>query len=132
MIRFFKYVTMIYIDYETNFVIIVKIKLNTTNIDKFNLKLIRISIYFSQFRIEIQHRFDKFNIISNALSRLSMKSSIKNRINNLNIDPKNTKVDQIYAYAIILMKMFSKFRKTIMNKYVQNLFEKKLYLCCNN
>ena len=84
---------MIYIDHEINLAIIAEIKLNTTNIDKFNL------IYFSQFCIEVQYCFDKFNIISNALNKLSMKFSIKNKISNLNIDAKKSKIDQMYAYV---------------------------------
>ena len=100
MIKLSKHVTMIYIDHETNFAIIVEIKTNITNIDKFNLKLIKASIYFSQFHIAIRHRFDKFNIISNALNKLSMKFSIKNKISSLNIDAKKSKINQIYAYAI--------------------------------
>ena len=80
MIKNFKHVTIIYTDHEINSSIVVETKLNITNIDKLNMKLIRAFIYFSQFRIEMRHRFDKFNIISNALNRLSMKSFIKKKI----------------------------------------------------
>ena len=47
------------------------------------MKLIKTSIYLSQFRLKIRHKFEKSNIISNALSKLSIK---KNTLNNLNLN----------------------------------------------
>ena len=73
MIQVFKYSTMIYTNHETNSIITTKIRFSTTNIDKFNLKFIRTSIYFFQFWFDVRHRFDKFNVISDVLNQLFMK-----------------------------------------------------------
>lgn len=113
-------ITVIYTDHEANLSIATKTKLNTINIDKLNMKLIKTFIYLSQFAIEVQHRFDKFNIISNALSRLPMKNSFQKKRNNLNIDAKDSKSNLIYAYVTTLIKMISEFKKALIDDYVQN------------
>ena len=76
MIKASKYSTVIYIDHEINLAIAAKTKLNITNIDKLNIKLIKTSIYLFQFWLNVSHWSDKFNIIPDVLSRLSI---IKNR-----------------------------------------------------
>ena len=83
MIKSLKYSTVIYINHEANLVITIEIKLNTININKLNLKLIRISIYLFQFRLNVKHRFENFNVISNAFNRLSIaKNKIKKYFEN--------------------------------------------------
>lgn len=124
MIKLTKYFTKIYINYEINFIITTKIKLNTTNIDKFNLKLIKISIYFFQFWFEMRHCSEKFNVISNVFNKLLMTLSIKK--NSLNIDTKNSNTNQMYIYATTLMKMSIIFRKALIENYVQNSTWKKI------
>ena len=73
---------ILYTNHRAIIKIINQTKLSFTNIDKQNLKLMKTSMYLFQFRLKIRHRFEKFNIISNALNRLSMKkrSSEKNLI----------------------------------------------------
>ena len=120
MIKLSKYSTVIYIDHETNLATTTKTKLNTTNINKFNLKLIRVSTYFFQFRLNVRHRSKKFNIVSNALSKLSIKKT-SNKKNNLEINADDSKSDNVYAYAVILIEMSSEFREKIIEKYSKNL-----------
>ena len=79
-------------------------------------------MYLSQFRLKIKHRFEKFNVVSNALNRLSMKKKsskkkldLKHYIESL----KNSENDQIYIYVVTLMKM-SKFVK---NKIIFEYFK---------
>lgn len=86
---------MIYTDHEVNSVIAAETKFNTTNIDKLNLKFIKASIYLFQFRFEVRHRSEKFNIVSDALSKLSI---IKHK-NNLDIDAEDSKSDHVYAFV---------------------------------
>lgn len=71
MIKLFKHSTMIYIDHDVNLIITVKTKFNITNINKVNLKLIKTLTYIFQFRFEIRHCFDRFNVISDIFSKLS-------------------------------------------------------------
>ena len=124
MIKTFKYSTVIYIDHGANLVIATETKFSTTNIDKLNLKLIRASIYFFQFRFEFRHRFDKFNIVFDVLSRLPNVKS-KNE-NNLNINAKNPETDHVYAYAISFMKMSTDFKNELKNDYEKNPSWKKI------
>ena len=77
MIKSFKHATIIYTNHGANPIITTKTKFSTTNIDKLNMKLIKISIYLSQFRLNVRHRSEKSNVISNALNRLFNKTSKK-------------------------------------------------------
>ena len=125
MIRSSKHFTIIYTDHEANFMIVAKTKFSTININKLNMKFIKTFIYFFQFRIEMRHKFEKFNVVSNALSRLSIKS-INKSINNLNIDAKNSKTDQIYVYVTTFVEIFFEFKKELIDEYVKNSAWKKL------
>ena len=118
MIKTSKYATIIYIDHETNPTIMSKTKFSITNIDKLNLKLIRVLTYFSQFRFDVKHRSEKFNIIFDAFNRLSSKTRSKKE--NLNINIKNPESDQVYAYAVTLIEISEDFRKILINDYVKN------------
>ena len=61
---------IVYIDHVVNTSIARQIILNFVNTNKLNLRLMRISIYLSQFRLNVKHRSDKKHVISDALSRL--------------------------------------------------------------
>jgi hypothetical protein len=123
MIKFSQHSTIIYIDYDANSVITTTIKLNIISRNKLNMKLMRVFMYLSQFRLNIRHRSKKFNVISNALSRLSIKkdNSLHEALN-LNQDHfqsniQNSENDLTYVYLTILMKMSSNFRSKIQKKY---------------
>ena len=121
--------TILYIDHEAIIEIINQTKLNFINIDKQNLKLIRASMYLFQFRLEIRHRFEKFNVIFDVLNRLSMKK--KNSKKKLDLKHyieflKNSKNDHIYAYAAILIEMSSFFKKKIFFEYIKEFIWQKI------
>ena len=59
MIKAVNKITIVFIDYATNSVIVDQIKLIFNNIDKLNLKLIKIFIYLSQFNLKIKYRSKK-------------------------------------------------------------------------
>ena len=83
------------------------------------MKFIKVFIYFFQFRIEMRHKFEKFNVVSNALNKLLIKS-VNKSINNLNIDAKNLKTNQIYVYVTTFVKIFFEFKKKLIDEYVKN------------
>ena len=62
--------TIIYIDHSTIVSIFKQINFIIFNINKFNLRLIKISQYLFNFNITVKHKFNKLNIVSNALSCL--------------------------------------------------------------
>lgn len=124
VIRLSKHSTIIYTNHEANSVIAAKTKLNTSNIDKLNLKLIRVSMYLFQFWLDVKHRSEKSKVISNVLNKLStVKKKVKNT---LKIDRKDSETDQVYAYAMSLVEMLSEFRKTFIDGYVKDSAWKKI------
>ena len=62
---FVDYFIIIFINHNVNLSIINQIKLSIFFVIKFNFKLIKTSMYLSQFRIKIFHRNKKSNIIFN-------------------------------------------------------------------
>ena len=94
---------------------------NIIFIIRFNLKLIRAFQYFQRFELNIKYKFDKRNIISNALSRLA-------NINKYEISLNHNKLDvfYIYAYAITLVKINNDFKERILKDYLKDSFWKKV------
>jgi hypothetical protein len=123
MIKSSKHSTIIYIDHDVSSVITAVIKLITSSTNRLNMKLIRAFMYLSQFRLNIRHRSEKFNIISDALSRLSVKkNNSSHEALNLNLDHFQSNIedsenDQIYAYFTILIEMSTDFRSKIQKEY---------------
>ena len=63
--------TIIFTDHFATNELINQISLNTFNTDKLNFRLIRVFQYLSALPIRIKIKFEKFHIVSNALSRLA-------------------------------------------------------------
>ena len=98
IIKFIKSLSIIvYINHSTIIFIFKQTILIIANIDKLNLRLMRISQYFFSFNFVIRHKTKKFNIISNALSRLFniIQLNVKNKIKILNT---------LYNYSINFLK----------------------------
>ena len=90
MIEIISKITMIFMNHVANSAIVNQIKLTFSNIDKFNLRLIRVFTYLSQFQLNIKYRFDKQHVISNVFFRLSIVNEFNDQLNasnalNLNI-----------------------------------------------
>ncbi len=89
------------------------------------MKLIKISTYLSQFRLDIRYRSKKFNVISNALNRLLViKNIISQKTLDVDVDLKHfqfdmntSENDHVYVYVIILVKMFNDFKFKIQHEY---------------
>ena len=71
-----KYITIIFTNHFVNIFIVKQITLASININKLNLRLIRVSIYLSQFRLDIKYKFDKKHVISNVLSCFSSNNEL--------------------------------------------------------
>jgi hypothetical protein len=123
IIKSSKHSTIIYIDHDVSSVITTIIKLSISSTNRFNMKLMRVFMYFSQFRLNIRHRSEKFNVVSNALSRLSVKKdnitheALNLNLNHLQSNTQNSKSNQIYAYFTILIEMSTEFRDKIQKEY---------------
>lgn len=103
-----------------------QIKFTNNNVNKLNMKLIRVSIYFFQFRFDVGYKFDKSHIIFDALNRLFIKNCIfsdKNDVLNIENFYKNminSKNDIIYVYNNDLITMFENFKLKLQKKYRTN------------
>ena len=126
---------VIYIDYFVVVSISRQIILIIFSIDKLNLRFVRASQYLFNFNIIIRHKFDKFNIMLNALSRLSNKITIDvtNKIEILDVlyeylvKLTNEKFRTIIiqnlstiTYHVILIKMFNDFKNKLKIVYLTN------------
>ena len=114
MMKSSNHTTIIYTNHENITRIVKQIKLNSTNTNKINLRLIRALMYLSQFQLKIRHCFEKFNIISDAFNRLSTRKTIQKKLINLKTyhdELKNSKNDLIHAHAMTLVEMNAKFKK---------------------
>jgi hypothetical protein len=114
MIRVSKHLIIIWTDHAVTAVIAKQTKMTTSNSDKFNLRLVRVEMYLSQFDLNIRHKSERDHIISDALSRLSCfdeRKFTKNQDDNILDD-----IDA-YVYVEILVKMSLKFRIRLIDVY---------------
>ena len=107
---------IIYTDYSITINIVKQIKLIFNNINKFNLRLMRASIYLSQFNINVRHKSNKQHIIFNVLFKLSSDANAKKRTNDFQNDEDTFDV----IYHVILMKMFHEFKSKLKQAYSKN------------
>ena len=76
IIKTTKYIIIIFTNYFVNIFIVNQITFASNNINKLNLRLIRVSIYLSQFRLNIKYKFDKKHVIFDVLSRFLSNSEL--------------------------------------------------------
>ena len=109
---------IIYTDYSTIINIMKQIKLAFNNIDKLNLRLIKIFTYLFQFAFDIRYKSNKQYIVSDVLLRLLFNvKSIKWAIDlNFNVDEKMLNM----IYHVILTKISDKFKKKFKEAYKEN------------
>ena len=63
---------IVFTNHVVNAFIIKQTTFSFNNIDKLNLRLMRVSTYFSQFQLNVRYRFDKRHVLFDVLSRLSI------------------------------------------------------------
>ena len=123
LIEAFKHVTIIYIDHAVNSFIARQIKLITSSVNKLNMKLIRASVYLSQFRLDVRYKFDKSHIIFDAFSRLSISNCMSSDkddvldIENFHENMIDSENDVIYVYNSDLVAMFENFKLKLRQDY---------------
>jgi hypothetical protein len=111
-----KSLTIIWIDHSITTVIIKQTKLSIENIDKLNLRLIKVVMYLSQFDINVRRKSERDHVIFDVLFRLSSWNDDEEKITeNLNSNILNN-IDA-YAYVETLIEMSSKFQKRLINVY---------------
>ena len=90
------------------------------------MKLIRISIYLSQFRLNVRYKSKRFHIIFDVFNRLSTRNIIFNdknnvfNIENFHNDMINSKNDDIYVFNKNLITIFDDFKRRLKKNYKKN------------
>src|SRR5690625_4732399 len=99
---------IIYIDHVFIARIVNQTHLESSVTNKLNLRLIRASQYMSQFFLKIRHRTDKFNVISDALSRLSrmQSSALQKEIR-----------DEVFVHNVTVASISISLRRKIIREY---------------
>ena len=116
---------VIFTNHAANAFIIKQTILSFNNIDKLNFRLVRASIYLSQFRFDIRYRFDKRHVLFDTLFRLSTDRFFLNNDENLKLKSYYFSItdffvnDQCFVYHDVLINMFSKFYKQLVDDYVK-------------
>ena len=109
---------IIYTNHLTIISIMKQIKLAFNNIDKLNLRLIKIFTYLFQFVFNVRYKSNKQHIMSNALSRLLFNAESMKRTIDLNFDVDEKTLNMIYY--IILIKMSNEFKRKFKKTYKEN------------
>jgi hypothetical protein len=98
MIKIAFNIIVVFTNHFVNSFIVRQTILNSSNINKLNLRLMRASIYLSQFQLKIKYCSKKQHIISNVLSRLLAIFTIEANINALealNIDIYHDEIENL-------------------------------------
>jgi hypothetical protein len=105
MIEFSTKPIILYIDYSAATGIVKTINLVSSNIDKLNNKFVRANQYLLQFQFDVRYKLKKYYIISDALSKLSIKSELSSNIYNL-----DDIFDDINNFHVILIEISDTFK----------------------
>ena len=149
MIKALRTFTICFINYFVVTKISSQINLLFFAIDKLNFRLMRAFQYFSQFTLNIRHRLNKFNIVSNVLLKLTIDVKKNNEfdekaLNEVEIYNNETNViivdclitqvvkkennaifQQIFNDAIsfhfYLLQMSNDFRQKLLDVYIKSI-----------
>lgn len=113
-----KSLTIVYIDHSVSIFIVKRYSLTSTNTNQLNLRLVRASQYLSIFELNVRHKLDKQNVISDTLSRL-----LRDRASAAQFDAEdildalhsNSALNELlnrttYVFASVLIEMSSEFK----------------------
>ena len=114
---------MIYIDHDAALNIAKQTILSIIFINKFNLRLIKVSNYLQRFNFDIHHKSRKQHIVFNVLSRLT-STNINELIHNVLQFFANDKFD--IFFIMFFVKMNNEFRDKIFKKYQTNFNWQKI------
>ena len=119
-------VIIIYTDHSTAVQLVRQINLNITSIEKLNLRLIRASEYLQRFRIEIRHKSNKMNIVSDALSRLANRD--------YDITSNESELDTLIAdaYSISLIQVNEGFKGRMKHEYQEPRWQRIMITIARN
>lgn len=118
MIEFIKLSTILYTNHFATISIARQISLVFTNVNKLNLRLMRVSQCLSMFELNIWYKLNIRNIVFDALSRLLERCSESVLFSKDDEDIRKTL--HICVWSATLVEMFSKFRKRLFEAFLSD------------
>lgn len=112
MIEAAQLTTIIYTDHSAAVAIVRQTSLNTTSVEKLNLRLIRASEYLQRFRLDIRYKPGKSNIVPDALSRLASREYHPS-------DESSLDALSVQAFPVSLVEMSPEFRQRVIKGLVE-------------
>ena len=109
--------TIVYIDHEASLDIVKQTSFTTSSIDKLNLRLVRAFDYIQRFNLIIKHKSERLHLISDALSRLSIKTFSQKPSYQFESEH-DEKLDVLFIAAIV--KINSDFKQKLIQRYVDD------------
>lgn len=106
--------TIIYTDHSAAVSIVRQSSLNTVDVEKLNLRLVRASEYLQRFRLDVRYKPGKANIVPDALSRLASRE-YQPESDESSLDALHSST--IPTYANVLVEMSPEFRQRVMDGY---------------
>ena len=92
---------------------------STTSTMRLNLRLMRASQFFQQFKLEVRHKPGKEHIIPDALSRFVSS-------NTGHADPQHSELDALFTYSTTLVKLYPTLISRILAGYEADLWWARL------
>jgi len=119
--------TIMYTDHAAAVEIEHQFSLNTTAVEKLNLRLVRASEYLQRFQLKIQYKPGKTNIIPDALSRLPSSNNVHERLASREYQPESDEsiLEALQAdvstatYAETLVKVSPELQQRLKNNYTK-------------
>ena len=115
---------IVYTDHAAAVGISKQSSLNTTSIEKLNLKLVRSSEYLQRFRLEVRHRPGVTNVIPDALSRLPIVKDTKEYLleRDYNLYSEEGRAveeaeEAVSAYPVTMVEMSEEFKERVKEGY---------------
>lgn len=111
-------VTIIYTDHSAAIPIVRQTSLNTTSVEKLNLRLIRASEYLQRFRIDVRYKPGRTNTIPDSLSRLASRE-YRPETNESILDSLCVR-----CFPVSLVEMSEEFRQRLLEGYRGRPFQR--------
>ena len=105
-----QHATTVITDHASNVTISGQTKLTSTSTDKLNLKLVRASMYLSQYKLNMIYKPGKSHLVPDALSRLPSTASMDSKTDSLDLD-------SAHAYNGVVAVMSQDFKSRVMKGY---------------
>ena len=102
----------IYINHFATTSIVKQTKLKLSNIDKFNLRFVRASIYFSQFELNVKHKPGKLHVVPDVFSKtMNVFPDLNNIFDEYHVCTSFKNASKMQYYTIDIIEMLTDFKR---------------------